>query len=185
VFPLVTVTLFLPLAGCLLVAALPHASPRVAHTVGIATSGLTLLGALAIWQRGVGPGFTQVEGVTWIASLGAAYRVGVDGLSFPLVLLTTVLFLAALVFSAKVTDRARAYVALFLLMETACLGVFLALDMVLFYVFFEVTLVGMYFTVIASCRSWVRGRTLLLFDDRSSQRRTHGRRFDCSDLRHD
>jgi len=162
VFPLVTVTLFLPLAGCLLVAVLPHASPRVAHTVGIATSGLTLLGALAIWQRGVGPSFTQVEGVTWIASLGAAYRVGVDGISYPLVLLTAVLFLAALVFSATVTDRARAYVALFLLMETACLGVFLALDMVLFYVFFEVTLVGMYF-IIAGWGHEDRQRAALTF----------------------
>jgi len=162
VFPLVTVTLFLPLAGCLLVVALAHASPRVAHTVGIATSGLTLLAALGVWARGVGPGFTQVEGVPWIASLGAAYRVGVDGISYPLVLLTAVLFLAALVFSAKVTERARAYVALFLLMETACLGVFLALDMVLFYVFFEVTLVGMYF-IIAGWGHEDRQRAALTF----------------------
>lgn len=161
-FPLVTVTLFLPLAGCLLVVALRNASPRVAHTIGVVTAGLTLLGALGIWARGVGPGFTQVEEATWIASLGAAYRVGVDGLSFPLVLLTAVLFLAVLVFSTGVTERARAYVALFLLLETACLGVFLALDMVVFYVFFEVTLVGMYF-IIAGWGHAERQRAALTF----------------------
>ena len=80
-------------------------------------------------------------------SLGAAYRVGVDGISLPLVLMTVVLFFVSFVFSVKVTERARSYVALFLLLETASLGVFVALDAILFYVFFEVTLVAMYFII--------------------------------------
>jgi len=107
-------------------------------------------------------GFSQVEEVVWIPSAGAAYRVGVDGISLPLVLMTAVLFFVSLVFSAKIRERARSYVALFLLLETACLGVFVALDTILFYVFFEVTLVGMYF-IIAGWGYEARGRAALTF----------------------
>ena len=145
--PLVSLVLFLPLAGALLLVAWRPAAPRAAHAVGLVAAGLTLLGALGMWARGAGAGFAQVEEVPWIPSLGAAYRVGVDGISLPLVLLTAALFLAALVFPTAIAERATAYVALFLLLETACLGAFVALDLVLFYVFFEVTLVGMYFII--------------------------------------
>ena len=123
-FPLVSLTLFLPLLGAVLLVALPGISTRGAHAVGIVASGLTLLGAAGMWARGAGAGFTQVEGVSWMPSLGVAYRVGVDGISLPLVLLTVVLFFVSFVFSVKVTERARSYVALFLLLETASLGVF-------------------------------------------------------------
>lgn len=148
VFPLVSITLFLPLVGAVLLVLMRGSPPRLAHTVGIVASGLTLLGSLLIWWRGAaGEGFSQVEEVTWIPSLNAAYRVGVDGISLPLVLMTAVLFFVSLVFSAHITERARSYVALFLLLETASIGVFVALDTVLFYVFFEVTLVAMYFVI--------------------------------------
>ena len=150
-FPLVSVTLFLPLLGATLLMFMRGSPPRLAHAVGIVVSGLTLLGSLMMWARGVGgsqgEGFSQVEEVAWIPSLGAAYRVGVDGISLPLVLMTAMLFFVSLLFSAHITERARSYVALFLLLETASIGVFVALDAVLFYVFFEVTLVGMYFII--------------------------------------
>ncbi len=149
-FPIVSVTLFLPLLGAALLLLMRGSPPRVAHGVGIASSGLTLLGALWMWARGVPTGeggFSQVEEIPWIPSIGAAYRVGVDGVSLPLVLMTAVIFFVSLVFSAHVRERAGSYVALFLLLETACLGSFVALDMILFYVFFEVTLVGMYFII--------------------------------------
>ncbi len=161
-FPLVSLTLFLPLLGAALLVALPRATPRVAHRVGVVTSALTLLGSIGIWLRGLGGGFSQIEEMEWIPSLGAAYRVGVDGISLPLVLLTALLFLVSLVFSSHITERARSYVALFLLLETACLGVFVSLDMLLFYVFFEVTLVGMYF-IIAGWGYEERQRAALTF----------------------
>lgn len=145
--PLVSLTLLLPLLGVLLLVALRDVSARTAHLIGLVVSGLTLLAALGIWARGIGTGFSQVEEVAWIPSLGAAYRVGVDGISLPLVLLTAVLVLVSLVFSLTIDERARSYVALFLLLETACLGVFVALDLVLFYVFWEITLVAMYFII--------------------------------------
>ena len=145
--PLVSLTLFLPLLGVILLITLRNVPPRTAHLVGLVSAGLTLFASLAIWTRGVGAGFSQVEEVAWIPSLGAAYRVGVDGISFPLVLLTAALFFVSLVFSLNIDERTRSYVALFLLLETACLGVFVALDLVLFYVFWEVALVAMYFII--------------------------------------
>ena len=155
-------TIFLPLVGAIVLLALPRSGARVAHRVGITTSALTLLGALAMWWRGVGTGFSQIEEVAWIPSLGAAYRVGVDGISLPLIVLTAVLFLASFVFSAKIDERARSYVSLLLLLETASIGVFAALDMVLFYLFWEVTLVGMYF-IIAGWGYAERQRAALTF----------------------
>ncbi|MDQ4127638.1 MAG: NADH-quinone oxidoreductase subunit M [Actinomycetota bacterium] len=147
-FPLVSITLFLPLVGATLLVLMHGSPPRLAHAVGIVASGLTLLGSLLVWARDTaGEGFSQVEEVAWMPSLNAAYRVGVDGISLPLVLMTAVLFFVSLLFSAHITERARSYVALFLLLETASIGVFVALDAVLFYVFFEVTLVGMYFVI--------------------------------------
>jgi NADH-quinone oxidoreductase subunit M len=160
--PLVSITLLLPLLGAGVLVALRRTSARSAHAIGLATAGLTVLGALGITLRGVGPGFSQIEELPWIPSLGSAYRVGVDGISLPLVLLTVVLFLAALVFSVHGHDRAPTYVALFLLLETTCLGAFMALDLVLFYVFFEVTLVAMYF-IIAGWGHEGRQRAALMF----------------------
>ena len=163
-FPLVSVTVFIPLLFAGLLVAWKGAPSRAAHATGLIASGLTLAGAFWMWARGVPPGggFSQVEEVPWIPSLGAAYRVGVDGVSLPLVLMTTVLFFVSLVFSVKVSERARSYVALFLLLETACIGSFVALDTVLFYVFFEVTLVGMYF-IIAGWGHEGRQRAALTF----------------------
>ena len=163
-FPLVSTTLFLPLVGALVLVGWSRLPPRGAHLVGVLTAMLTLGGAIAVWARGAGAGFTQVEEVAWIPSLGAAYRVGVDGISAPLMLLTAALFVAALVFSTAITDRPRSYVALFLLMETACLGVFLSLDTLLFYVFYEVSLVGMYFIIAGwGHNPQERGRAALTF----------------------
>jgi NADH-quinone oxidoreductase subunit M len=145
--PLISVTVFLPLVTAAVLACWRDLSPRAAHAAGLVASSLALAGALGIWSRGAGAGFSQVEEIAWIPSLGAAYRVGIDGVSLPLFLLTAVIFPVSLVFSLGVTERVRSYVALFLLLETACLGVFVTLDMVVFYVFWEVTLVAMYFII--------------------------------------
>lgn len=160
--PLVSVTVFLPLLGAGLLVVLPRVSARTAHGVGLITATLTLAAAIGVAARGAAPGFSQVEEVAWIPSLGSAYRVGVDGISLPLVLLTCVLFLVSLIFSVRISERARSYVALFLLLETTCLGVFVALDLVVFYVFFELTLVAMYF-IIAGWGHEHRQRAALMF----------------------
>jgi len=163
VLPIVSITLFLPLLGALLVMTLRRAPAPVVHTVGIATSALTLLGAIGMWARGVNEtGFAQLEQIDWMPAIGAAYRVGVDGISLPLVLLTAVLFFLTFIYSAKVRERPHAYVVLMLLLETAAIGTFTALDAILFYVFFEVSLVSMYF-MIAGWGHEDRQRAALMF----------------------
>lgn len=161
--PIVSITLFLPLLGALLVMALREAPARVVHAIGIITSGLTLMGAVLIWSRGVNPtGFAQIEQVDWMPAIGAAYRVGVDGISLPLVLLSALLFFLSFIYSAKVRERPHAFVVLMLLLETAAIGAFTALDAILFYVFFEVSLVSMYF-MIAGWGYEGRQRAALMF----------------------
>ncbi|WP_375255601.1 NuoM family protein [Yoonia sp.] len=147
--PLLSIAVFLPLLGGVLLMALPDKSGRVAHGISIATTGLTFLVTLAIWARGTSPGgFAQVEEISWIPAIGAAYRLGVDGLSLPLILLTSLLFFLSAIYAARVTDRPAVFVVLLLMLETASIGTFAALDALLFYVFFEVSLVGMYFMIV-------------------------------------
>jgi len=161
--PVISIAVFLPLAGALLLMVLPKSSSKFAHTVGIIASALTLLVTLVIWSRGIVPGgFAQVEEVNWIEAIGAAYRVGVDGISLPLVLLSALLFLLAFIYQAKSGDRARSFVILMLMLETASIGTFVALDALLFYVFFEVSLVSMYF-MIAGWGGAERQRAALMF----------------------
>jgi NADH-quinone oxidoreductase subunit M len=147
--PLLSIAVFLPLVGALLLMVLPHKTARLAHGISIATTGLTFLVTLAIWSRGIEPGaFAQVEEIAWIPAIGAAYRLGIDGLSLPLILLTSLLFLLSAIYSARVSERPAVYVVLMLMLETASIGTFAALDALLFYVFFEVSLVSMYFMII-------------------------------------
>ncbi len=161
--PIVSITLFLPLLGALLVMALRKTPARVVHTIGIVTSGLTLLGAIWMWSRGVNAtGFAQIEQFDWMPTIGAAYRVGVDGISLPLVLLSALLFFLTFIFSANIKERPHAYVVLMLILETAAIGTFTALDAILFYVFFEVSLVSMYF-MIAGWGHEDRQRAALMF----------------------
>ena len=161
--PLVSLTLFLPLVGAVLILCLPKPATRTVHVIAIITAALTLIGALSMWFQGAsGAGFSQVEELEWMPAIGAAYRVGVDGISLPLVLLSAVLFLVSFIYTSSLRDRPRAYVALILLLETTAIGTFTALDGILFYVFFEVSLVSMYF-MIAGWGHEDRQRAALMF----------------------
>jgi NADH-quinone oxidoreductase subunit M len=88
-----------------------------------------------------------VEKVPWIKSIGVQYFLGIDGISLPMVILTTLLAFLAVIASWNINLRPKEYFVLMLLLETGMLGVFLALDFVLFYVFWEVVLVPMYFLI--------------------------------------
>jgi len=126
-------------------------------------TGIVFMLTLVIWSRGtIAGGFAQIEELAWIPAIGAAYRLGLDGLSLPLVLLTSLLFFLSAIYSARISDRAPSYVVLMLMLETAALGTFMALDGLLFYVFFEVSLVGMYF-MIAGWGYEDRQRAALMF----------------------
>jgi len=163
VLPLLSITTFLPITAGLILMLWPGQSAKAVHAVSIGVTGLTFFLSLAIWAGGVVPGgFAQVEELDWIPAINAAYRLGVDGLSLPLVLLTTLLFFLSAIYAARLNNKAATFVVLMLMLETASLGSFMALDALLFYVFFEVSLVGMYF-MIAGWGHEDRQRAALMF----------------------
>jgi NADH-quinone oxidoreductase subunit M len=87
------------------------------------------------------------EQVPWIPGVGTSYHVGVDGLSLPLLALTAVIFLACAVYALGERRRPRQQAALFLFLQTTCLGLFAAQDLIVFFVFFDLSIVGMYFAI--------------------------------------
>lgn len=152
-----SVLVFLPLAGALLLVLLPRRNERLLY----ATALLAALAALALSLALACPFFVQgnsttpvvlEQRVTWIPTIGAEYALHLDGISLPLVLLTTILMLLAIFYSAYARDvqpggTTKEYLILFLVMETGLLGVFLASDLLLFYLFWEVALVPLYFII--------------------------------------
>ena len=91
--------------------------------------------------------FQFVERASWIPTLGAGYHIGIDGLGLLLVMLTTLLGFVAILSSWNVTERLKEYYAFFLLLQSAMLGVFVSLDFLLFFVFWETSLIPMYFII--------------------------------------
>lgn len=144
---MLSLTIFLPLIGAIAVAFAPRdLARRIALGASLA-SFVASLAVLAGFDAGR-PGYQFVEAMPWIPQLGIGYKLGVDGINLWLMLLTTFIFPIAIWFSGEsIHEREKAYYALMLLMETATLGVFLALDMFLFYVFWEFALVPMYFII--------------------------------------
>ena len=92
-------------------------------------------------------GFQFTQQRIWYEAINASYFVGVDGISLTMVLLTTLLIPVAILASFNITDRVKSYMILFLLLETGMLGVFLSLDLLIFFLFWEVSLVPMYFLI--------------------------------------
>ncbi|ONI86518.1 NADH-quinone oxidoreductase subunit M [Actinosynnema sp. ALI-1.44] len=137
--------LAVPLAGCL--AAL--ATHRTATAVGLVTTGITFVLAVvtAFSVDYVRPGTHLITDVPWIPPLGIRFHLGVDGVSVPLVVLTALLCFLSMIYGARrggTPDRPHAFVSLLLLTEVGMLGTFVALDLLLFFVFFEVVLIPMY-----------------------------------------
>jgi NADH-quinone oxidoreductase subunit M len=149
-FPFLTVLVLLPAAGAIAVAAVPRGRvPGWFHQVaGVAVSVATLgvaMGAAVEFKSGY-PGYQLVSSHVWATDLGIRWSVGMDGISLFLVLLTAVLFPLTML-GARVRRDPRAFVAWLLLLESACMGSFVALDLVLFFLFFELTLVPGYFLI--------------------------------------
>ena len=147
-FPLLTATVLVPLATALVVMFLPRSRPEAVRLVGfLGAVGAGLLTVMIAIEFETGEaGFQFVSQHSWIRSFGISWKLGVDGISLFLVLLTGVLFPIALV-GVKVHREVKAYVAWMLVLEAGCLGSFLALDLFLFFLFFELTLVPMYFII--------------------------------------
>jgi NADH-quinone oxidoreductase subunit M len=158
---------FLPLLAALGLAAVPAtAGARVFVRSWIAVAALDLALIVAAWI-GYDPagrtGLAYEENLRWIPSAGVGYHVGVDGLSLPLVAMTAVLFLACAVFSLRQTDRVKSFVLLFLFLQTVSLGLFVALDLILFFVYFDLSIVGMYFVIAGWGHGTARRAALTFF----------------------
>jgi NADH-quinone oxidoreductase subunit M len=143
---------FLPFIGGLIILALPKERKELIRGVAVVSSGLALLVSILAWVKfdaatGGWDSMQLVERFSWIPTFGIQYAVGIDGLSLPMILLTTVLSVVAMIASFGIETRIKEYFFWFLLLETGMLGVFVSLDMFLFYVFWEITLVPMYFLI--------------------------------------
>lgn len=147
--PLLTILLSLPVAGAVLIAFLPGRHARWARGVAIAASALTLLlawGLLLRFDTALG-GLQLLEQATWNPRLGTSFALGLDGFSLPMVLLATLLCLVALLASRGIRERVKGYYLLMLVLESGMLGVFMAQDWSLFYVFWELTLIPLFFLI--------------------------------------
>lgn len=145
---MLTLAIFVPLLGAAVLALRRQMAERTARRLAAVIAGLPLALLLVTWLRfEPGQGFQLIESFTWIPTLGVGYKVGVDGISLPIAAMSALLFLAAIIYPTDLKGRAGEYYALFLFLESVCLGVFLALDLFLFYVFWDLSLVGMYFLI--------------------------------------
>ena len=146
---MLTATLFLPLAGALLIL-LFIKGPRTVRLVAAGVTIVELALASAVFfivYRDGTDALHLVEKATWIESLNVQYFLGVDGLSAPLVFLTGLLGLSAVFASWKVGVRVKEHFFWLLVLQTAVMGVFMSLDFVLFFIFWELELVPMYFLI--------------------------------------
>jgi len=148
-FPLLTSIIFLPLLGGLLILFTPKDRTGLIKSIATAATGLALaLAIILVVKFGYGnTGMQFVERIPWIPQININYYLGVDGISIGLVFLTALLGFFACVGSYGIKERQKEYYFLYLLLNTGMLGTFLALDLFLFYVFWEIVLVPMYFLI--------------------------------------
>src|SRR2546427_10357537 len=142
--------LFTPVIGAIVLLFIPPERDSLHRVIGTVFGMLGLVVSLPlIWRFQIGtPGYQFRESFDWIPSIGAHYSLGIDGISFLLIMLTTILGAISILSSwSAIQTRKKEYYILFLLLQTGMLGVFMALDFFLFYLFWEVMLVPMYFLI--------------------------------------
>ena len=146
---LISLTLFTPAIAALILLFLPDNEHKLIRWFAFGASLIPFVLSLIVWFRfdANQPGFQFEEAYVWYEAIGSTFHLGVDGLSLTMVLLTTLLTPLAILASFSVNDRVKAYMILFLFLETGMLGVFMALDLLIFFVFWEVGLVPMYFLI--------------------------------------
>jgi NADH-quinone oxidoreductase subunit M len=146
---ILTVLVLMPLAGAVLLALVPRRAVRAQKLAAVVVTGATLAASLLLLRdfRPI-PGMQFEVTRQWLAEYGTSYHVGVDGISLWLVLLTTFLTPIALVGSwAGIQQRVKAFNIFMLLLEAGMIGVFVALDLFLFFIFWEAMLIPMYFLI--------------------------------------
>ena len=146
---LLSIILLSPVAGALLVMLVPAKQDRAVRWAAFLVSLVPFGFSIWLWSAydASVPGYQFVEQAVWYSAIGSSYHLGVDGISVPMVVLTTLLTPLALLISWSIREHVRACLALFLLLESGMLGVFLSLDLLMFFVFWEIGLVPMYFLI--------------------------------------
>jgi NADH-quinone oxidoreductase subunit M len=151
-FPYLTAIIFLPVVGAILIAFMPNLSDRLIRRMAAIFTLIPLALSIILFlgfDRSAGAaGVIQFEEkLSWIPTINAYYHLGVDGLSLPLVILMAFLGFMVVLISWKISLRLREYFAWLLLLETSILGVFISLDLLLFFVFWEIEVIPMYFLI--------------------------------------
>ena len=146
---LLTLILFTPVLAAVIVLLLPSEQEDLIRWTAFILSFIPLALSIVLWvsfdPNGVGFQFEQKA--SWYSALNSSFHVGVDGISLTMVLLTTLLTPLAILASFSIRDRIKSYMILFFLLEMGMLGVFMMLDLLLFFVFWEFGLVPMYFLI--------------------------------------
>ncbi len=146
---LLTLILFLPAGAAILLALLPARNVKLIRWIALLASLVTFAFSLVLWFQ-YDPtleGFQFQTKVDWYQVINSSFHLGIDGISLTMVLLTTILTPLAVLTSFTIKERVKAYMVLFMLLEMGMLGVFLSLDLLLFFVFWEFGLVPMYFLI--------------------------------------
>ena len=146
---LLSLILFIPAVAAVVMFFLPKDEAKLLRWFAFAASLIPFVLSIYMWIqfKPDAAGFQFQEQYAWYAAIGSSLHLGVDGLSLTMVLLTTLLTPLALLASFGVTDRVKPYLMLFLFLETGMLGVFMAIDLLIFFVFWEIGLVPMYFLI--------------------------------------
>jgi NADH-quinone oxidoreductase subunit M len=146
---LLSLILFVPAIAAVIILFLPDGENKLFRWFALGASLIPFVLSLIAWFRfdANQPGFQFEEAYVWYEAIGSSFHLGVDGLSLTMVLLTTLLTPLAILASFSINDRVKPYMMLFLFLETGMLGVFMALDLLIFFVFWEVGLVPMYFLI--------------------------------------
>lgn len=146
---LLSLILFFPTLAAIVMLFLPKGENQLFRWFAFIASLVPFFLSIIAWFRfqPSQPGFQFEESYIWYEAIGSSLHLGVDGLSLTMILLTTLLTPLAILASFNINDRVKAYMMLFLFLETGMLGVFIALDLLIFFVFWEVGLVPMYFLI--------------------------------------
>src|ERR671930_404480 len=149
----ITLAVFLPTLGALVIAVIPGSMDRLIRGLGLLFSGAALVVGIIMlfgFHYGARDGLQFETNVSWISTISARYHVGIDGISLPLFELTLLLSFLCAVYTWRILPppgRPKAFLALVMLLETGMAGTFIAFDLVLFFIFWELVLVPMYFLI--------------------------------------
>jgi len=162
-FPILSLITFLPVLGMILILFIPKEQPKTVKYLSLGITAVQLVLAiilLANYNYGMAGVYDEksfqfiekfrwinITGITWLGTVKIDYFLGLDGLSMPMVLLTAIISFIACISSWTITKSVKGFFALFLLLDTGMMGVFVSLDFFLFYIFWELMLLPMYFLI--------------------------------------